>query len=172
MRPSITSAISATPKPYLARLYVQHDFAFGDEKQRRESDQNQLAGQRPVNRYSIYGGRFTIADFFDNHNYTHDPCTQFMAWGAMYNGAWDYPADTRGYTWGVVQELNTRHWAFRYGIVAEPKIATDRSLTGGCSAKTGRYGKWNRATPGESATARFGSSPMTTAIRAATTERR
>jgi hypothetical protein len=42
-----------------------------------------------------------------------------MAWGVMYNGAWDYPADTRGYTWGVVQELHTKKWAFRYGIVWE-----------------------------------------------------
>ena len=46
-----------------------------------------------------------------------------MAWGVMYNGAWDYPADTRGYTWGIVQEFHTRHWAFRYGIAAEPKVA-------------------------------------------------
>jgi hypothetical protein len=41
----------------------------------------------------------------------------------MYNGAWDYPADTRGYTWAIVQEFNTRKWAFRYGIAAEPKVA-------------------------------------------------
>jgi high affinity Mn2+ porin len=119
----IPRVASATPKPYLARLYVQHDFGFGKEKERLESDENQLAGERPVNRYSIYAGRFTITDFFDDNNYTHDPRTQFMAWGVMYNGAWDYPADTRGYTWGVVQELHTRNWAFRYGIVAEPKFA-------------------------------------------------
>ena len=37
------------------------------------------------------------ADFFDDNNYTHDPRTQFMAWGVMYNGAWDYPISTRGY---------------------------------------------------------------------------
>src|SRR5215831_11589723 len=41
----------------------------------------------------------------------------------MYNGAWDYPADTRGYTWGIVQEFNTRTWTFRYGIAAEPTQA-------------------------------------------------
>jgi high affinity Mn2+ porin len=41
----------------------------------------------------------------------------------MYNGAWDYPADVRGYTWGIVQELHTRNWSFRYGIAAEPKVA-------------------------------------------------
>lgn len=119
----IPRVASATPKPYIARLYIQHDFGFGRETERQESDDNQLAGERPVNRYSVYAGRFTITDFLDANNYTHDPRTQFMAWGVMYNGAWDYPADTRGYTWGLVQELHTRNWAFRYGIVAEPKIA-------------------------------------------------
>ena len=87
------------------------------------SDENQLAGERPVTRYSIYAGRYTVTDYFDQNNYTHDPRMQFMAWGVMYNGAWDYPADTRGYTWGIVQEFHTKSWAFRYGIAAEPKYA-------------------------------------------------
>ena len=124
----IPRVASATPKPYIARLYLQHDFGFGKKMERQESDANQFAGERPINRYSIYAGKFTITDFFDDNNYTHDPRTQFLAWGVMYNGAWDYPADTRGYTWGIVQELHTRHWAFRYGIVAEPKIANGSQL--------------------------------------------
>lgn len=124
----IPRVASAKPKPYLARLLVQHDFAFGSEKEHQESDENQLGGDRPVNRYSVYAGRFTITDYFDNNNYTHDPRTQFMAWGVMYNGAWDYPADTRGYTWGIVQEANTRDWSFRYGIVAEPKVANGQQF--------------------------------------------
>jgi high affinity Mn2+ porin len=114
---------TATPKPYIARLFIQHDFGFGPEKERQESDENQLAGDRPLNRFSIYAGRFTVTDYFDNNNYTHDPRTQFMAWSVMYNGAWDYPADTRGYTWGIVQELHLRNWSFRYGIAAEPQVA-------------------------------------------------
>jgi high affinity Mn2+ porin len=114
---------SATPKPYLARLYVSHDFAFGDAREHVESDENQLAGDRPVVRYTITAGRFSNSDFFDDNNYSHDPRTQFMAWGLMYNGAWDYPADTRGYTWGIVNEFHTRNWSFRYGVTAEPKVA-------------------------------------------------
>ena len=114
---------SATPKPYLARLLVQHDFGFGSEKEHQEGEVNQLAGDRPMTRYTVYAGRFSITDYFDDNNYTHDPRSQFMAWAAMFNGAWDYPADTRGYTWGIVQEFHTRHWAFRYGIAAEPKVA-------------------------------------------------
>jgi high affinity Mn2+ porin len=124
----IPRVASAAPKPYIARLFIQHDFGFGSEKERQESDENQLAGDRPMNRYSIYAGRFTITDYFDNNNYTHDPRTQFMAWSVMYNGAWDYPADTRGYTWGIVQELHTRSWSFRYGIVAEPKVANGQQF--------------------------------------------
>jgi high affinity Mn2+ porin len=114
---------TATPKPYLARLYVTQDFAIGGERETVESDQNQLGGSRPATRYSITVGRFTVTDFFDNNRYTHDPRTQFMGWGVMYNGAWDYPADTRGYTWGWVHELHTKRWSLRYASVAEPLVA-------------------------------------------------
>ena len=119
----IPRVAAATPKPYIARLLIQHDFGFGSATEPQESDENQLAGDRPINRYSIYAGRFTVTDYLDNNNYSHDPRSQFMAWGVMYNGAWDYPADTRGYTWGIVQELHTRAWSLRYGIVAEPQLA-------------------------------------------------
>ena len=114
---------SPTPKPYIARLLIQHDFGFGSEKEHFESDENQLGGERPMTRYSIYAGRFSLADYFDDNAYAHDPRTQFMAWANMYNGAWDYPADVRGYTWGIVQEFHTKWWSFRYGIAAEPRVA-------------------------------------------------
>lgn len=114
---------SATPKPYLARAYVTQDFGFGDERESVSSGENQLAGSRPMNRYSVTVGRFTVTDFFDNNRYTHDPRSQFMGWAIMYNGAWDYPADTRGYTWGWVHEIHARHWSLRYGSAAEPKFA-------------------------------------------------
>jgi high affinity Mn2+ porin len=41
----------------------------------------------------------------------------------MYNGAWDYPADVRGYTWGWVHEFHTRNWSFRYASAAMPRVA-------------------------------------------------
>jgi hypothetical protein len=114
---------TATPKPYLARLFVSHDFGFGSEKEHFDSDENQLAGDRPMTRFTITGGRFSLTDYFDQNNDSHDPRTQFMAWGLMYNGAWDYPADTRGYTWGIVNEFHTRNWSLRYGVAAEPRVA-------------------------------------------------
>jgi hypothetical protein len=119
---------TATPKPYIARLYISHDFGFGSEKEHFESDDNQLAGDRPMTRYTVAVGRFSLTDYFDNNNYTHDPRTQFMTWGVMYNGAWDYPADTRGYTWGMVHEFHTRNWSVRYGSALEPKVANGEQL--------------------------------------------
>jgi high affinity Mn2+ porin len=122
----------ASPTPYIARLYIQHDFGFGTEKEHVDRDENTLAGDRPMTRYSIYGGRFSVTDYFDENAYSHDPRTQFMAWAVMYNGAWDYPADTRGYTWGIVHEFHTRDWSLRYGIAAMPTVANgarfDRKL--------------------------------------------
>jgi high affinity Mn2+ porin len=114
---------TATPKPYIARLYLTYDFGFGSEKEHFDSDENQVAGDRPMTRYTITIGRFSLTDFLDNNTYTHDPRTQFMAWGVMYNGAWDYAADTRGYTWGWVHEFHTRNWSLRYASAAEPTVA-------------------------------------------------
>jgi high affinity Mn2+ porin len=113
----------ATPTPYLARLYISHDFGFGSEMESSDSDINQLAGQRPVGRYTITVGRFSLTDFFDDNQYSHDPRSQFMGWGVMFNGAWDYPADTRGYTWGWVHEIHLKNWSFRYASAFMPKVA-------------------------------------------------
>jgi high affinity Mn2+ porin len=64
-----------------------------------------------------------LTDFFDDNKYSHDPRTQFMGWGVMFNGAWDYPADVRGYTWGWVHEIHTHNWALRYASAAMPRVA-------------------------------------------------
>ena len=114
---------TATPKPYLARLYVTQDIALGKQRESVEDDEQQVGGSRPERRYSITLGRFTVTDFLDNNRYTHDPRTQFMGWAIMYNGAWDYPADTRGYTWGWVHELHMKRWSVRYASAAEPRTA-------------------------------------------------
>jgi high affinity Mn2+ porin len=114
---------TATPKPYIARLFIQQDFGFGSETESTESDANQLSGARPETRYTIVVGRFTLSDYFDNNRYSHDPRSQFMEWSVMFNGAWDYAADTRGYTWGWMHEFHTRNWSLRYAGAAEPRTA-------------------------------------------------
>ena len=44
------------------------------------------------------------------------------------NGAWDYAADTRGYTVGVVADYEDRNWGFRFAEALMPKVANGIDL--------------------------------------------
>ena len=143
---------TATPKPYLARLYISQDFGFGSEKESVMSADNRLGGSRPAKRYTVIIGRFTLTDFFDNNQYSHDPRSQFMGWAVMYNGAWDYPADTRGYTWGWVHEFHTKRWSVRYASAGVSKVANGERIDHRILADHGdvfegeiHYSPWGRA---------------------------
>lgn len=116
------------PTPYIARLYYQQIFGLGGEQETVKDEQNQIAGKRDVNRITITLGKLAATDFFDENTYSHDPRTQFMGWSAMYNGAWDYPANTRGYTYGLAIELNAKDWALRYGIFGVPTTANGPNI--------------------------------------------
>ncbi|QKG54029.1 carbohydrate porin [Hymenobacter sp. BRD67] len=114
-----------TPEPvvYLARLYLQQRFALGSEVVNDEDDNNQIAGSRPVRYFSITAGKICLADYFDQNSYSHDPRTQFLNWTLMSAGAWDYPANTRGYTVGGVIEYITPHFALRAASSLLPTYA-------------------------------------------------
>jgi high affinity Mn2+ porin len=65
----------AQPRIYLGRLILQQTLAAGDEMERVEDEANQLAGWRPVRRWTLRVGKFAIGDFFDDNAYSHDPRT-------------------------------------------------------------------------------------------------
>ena len=119
---------SATPTLYLARAYVRYSIPIGSAFEPATDGPNQVSGMVPASRWSVVAGKFAITDFFDNNTYSHDPRSQFLNWSLMYNGAWDYPADTRGYTVGTVQELRMRNWALRAASVMEPTTANGTTL--------------------------------------------
>ena len=114
---------SAAPKLYPARAFVRTVWALGPETEFVENGVNQIAGRVPVRRLTTVTGKFAVTDYFDNNTYSHDPRTQFMNWSLMYNGAWDYPADTRGYTMGTMEELTMHKWSLRLAHVLEPTVA-------------------------------------------------
>src|ERR1035438_9107005 len=119
----IPRVATATPTPYVARAYLKNTWALSPDTEMLEGGANQLTGRVPVCRFTMITGKFAITDFFDNNTYSHDPRRQFMNWSLMSNGAWDYPADTRGYTIGTVQELTMRGWSLRAANVMEPTEA-------------------------------------------------
>lgn len=111
------------PQVFIARAYLQQHFALNHEEEFLDDDENQLAQRVPKERITLNIGKFAISDFFDDSPYAKDPRTQFMNWAVWANGSWDYPANTRGYTFGVVAELIKPLWEFRLSTVAVPKIA-------------------------------------------------
>ncbi len=113
-----------SPVLYIARAYLRQTIAFKNSTDKFiEGDQNQLAGPAPDHSLTIIAGKFDMADFFDNNAYAHDPRTQFMNWALMNNGSWDYPANTKGYTEGIVIDYESPKWAFRIAEALEPKQA-------------------------------------------------
>ena len=116
------------PHVFLARLFLRQTLALSGEKQAVESDQNQLGGRRPARRLTVTLGKFALADIFDDNSFSHDPRTGFMNWADWVYGAWDYPADTRGYTWAAVVEYVAPDWAVRAGGAAEPREANQLTM--------------------------------------------
>jgi high affinity Mn2+ porin len=108
----------STPEPAfeLARLFFRQTISLNNETAFNESDLNRLGGRMPTEFFSIILGKICMSDFFDNNKYSHEPRTQFMSWALMSNGAWDYPANTRGYTPSMIFELITPIHEIRYGF--------------------------------------------------------
>jgi high affinity Mn2+ porin len=116
---------SPDPALYIARAFIRQHIAIGEnEKCTVESTLNQLGGEKvPSSRITITVGKFSIADVFDYNSNSHDPRTHFMNWSLMSNGAWDYPANTRGYTYGFIVELIKPTWAIRISEAMVPQKA-------------------------------------------------
>ncbi len=104
------------PQIYLARLFFKQIFALTAEKSYQASDFNKLGGYLPNKYLSLTIGKIGVADYFDDNRYSHNPRTQFMSWALMDNGAWDYPANTRGYIPSLILEYITPKDEIRYGL--------------------------------------------------------
>jgi high affinity Mn2+ porin len=116
------------PSPFIARLYAEQRFPLSNRKEKIEEDENQVAETTNKDYLSIILGKFSLTDFFDNSQISHDPRTQFINWSLMGNGAWDYPANTRGYTLGTVIQAVYHDWALRSALVAMPIEANGPEL--------------------------------------------
>ncbi len=113
---------------YIGRLYLRQVFALSKNSHYVEDGFNQIGGREPDSYISLIAGKFSMMDFFDNNTYSHDPRTQFYNWALMGNGAWDYPANVRGYDYGVALEFARPKWAVRAAFVTMPKEANGQQM--------------------------------------------
>lgn len=119
----------AAPSVFIARAYFQQQIPLSkDSFENVEDDVNQVQEKVASERITISAGKFAISDFYDVNQYSNDPRTQFLNWSLMSNGAWDYPANTKGYTFGIVTEFIKPNWAIRLSSVAVPAIANSPKM--------------------------------------------
>jgi high affinity Mn2+ porin len=117
------------PALYMARGYFEQYITIRKSRaEHRDGDLNQLADNIPSSCVKITVGKFSLADFFDDNSYSHDPRSEFMNWALMDNGAWDYAANTRGYTWGGVIELIEPGYSIRASSVLVGKLTNSQIM--------------------------------------------
>jgi carbohydrate-selective porin OprB len=116
--------------PYIGRYFLRWNIATGSGKEEVPQSQNQVATTRPTHRVVITAGKMGVNDLFDLNTYANNTRTQFTNWALLNNGAWDYAADTRGYTLGVVAEWINPDWAVRVGSFQMPVVANGIALAG------------------------------------------
>lgn len=114
--------------PYLGRGEIHKVFALSDDKVENQRNQFSLFTELPRRRLEVRFGKFGLPDFFDMNSVGTDTHFQFNNWTVDNNGAWDYAADTRGYTVGFTADYEDRSWGFRFGEGLMPKVANGIDL--------------------------------------------
>lgn len=110
-------------QPAVARFFVRQIIPLGDKMVSAERGPLSLATEVPERRLEIVAGKFSLPDFFDVNAAGGDDHLQFMNWTVDNNGAWDYAANTRGYSDGIMVYYASRSWGVRFAEALMPKVA-------------------------------------------------
>jgi high affinity Mn2+ porin len=113
---------------YVARNYLRLMLPLAPGTTRVERSQDQVAGTEATTRLELKAGLMAVNDDFDRNRYAGSTRTQFMNWSLWNNTAWDYAANTRGYTDGYVLGFVSPLWALRFGEYLMPKFANGQPL--------------------------------------------
>jgi high affinity Mn2+ porin len=119
---------SLSKAPYLGRAMIHKVFALSKDRGENQRTFLSLFDELPRRRLEIRFGKFSMPDFFDLNSVGTDTHFQFSNWSVDNNGAWDYAADTRGYTVGIVADYEDRNWGFRFAEALMPKVANGIDL--------------------------------------------
>ncbi len=116
------------PSVVVGRAFLRQVIGLGGGRVPVEPGPSQLGGERDRDALTLPFGKVATTDFVDGNPVSNDPHTGFMSWGLWASAAYDYPADTRGYTWGLAAELTRAGWSVRGGLFLEPKVANGMDL--------------------------------------------
>ncbi len=128
--------------PYIARYQIHQVIGLSSGTSTQDPNFFALAPEVPSRRLEFRVGKMTLPDFFDANDIGSDSHLQFMNWTVDNNGAWDYAADTRGYTVGGMAEYDDRSWSLRYGLFAMPTVANGIDMDWALSRAHGQNGEF------------------------------
>lgn len=116
-------------KPYMARAQIHQTIGLSSKMVDTDRTQFSLATRAPVRRIDLRVGKMSLPDVLDINGPGSDSHLQFLNWTADNNGAWDYAADTRGYTNAMVFEYDDHDFSARYALALMPTEANGITLS-------------------------------------------
>lgn len=111
------------PDAFVSRAYLRETVSLGGGGNPGVDPNTPSDGLGSARRLIMMVGHFPATDVFDKNSYANDARTQFMNWAFINNGAWDYPANSLGFTNGASAELHLSSWAARAGIFQVSRVA-------------------------------------------------
>jgi hypothetical protein len=116
------------PMPYVARAQIHQTIGLTSKMIDAQRTQFSLATRVPERRFDLRVGKMSLPDVFDENNPGSDSHLQFLNWTVDNNGAYDYAADTRGYSDAAVLEYDDGPFSARYGMALMPTVANGIDL--------------------------------------------
>lgn len=120
-------------EPYfrLPRAFIRQRFDLGGEATSLSPGPNELGGTQTADNVVLTIGKFSVVDIFDNNSYAHDPRGDFLNWSVIDAAAFDYAADSWGYTVGVAAEWTHSWWTLRGGFFDLSNVPNSQTLEPG-----------------------------------------
>lgn len=105
-------------EPYIRnqRYFLRQTIGLGGGTEQIDAGADQLAGPTSANRLTFTVGKYSVVDIFDDNKYAHDPINTFLNWSIIDMGAFDYAADSWGFTYGATAEWKQDWWTARAGV--------------------------------------------------------
>jgi hypothetical protein len=115
--------------PYVARAFLRYVVPLGGpgvDTLAAAPDQGPLVASS--RRLELTAGKLAVTDLIDVNRYAGSTRLQFANWALFQNSAWDYAADTRGYSVGVAAAWIERRWSLRAASFLMPTFANGNIL--------------------------------------------
>jgi carbohydrate-selective porin OprB len=113
---------------YPARYFLHQTIPLSADRVEQQPNPFYLQTSVPIRRLEFFLGKVSLPDFFDVNAVGSDSHLQFTNWAIDNNGAYDYAAETRGYTYAAVVEYQGPVLGIRFGEALMPTVANGQQL--------------------------------------------